>query len=527
MPGVALIPRLSVRNAALLLELGPARGSRAPGILGEIVAVDLEEVRLDIHRPDRDPQVLTISAASGDLQSGGFELDASGGGAEITLSGEAGGLSLSQFEGEISVQGDNFANLADLLGFAAPDTPRYALSGSLSRSGETWRFAPFMGDVGDSDLEGSLSIDFAGERPFVDADLHSQSLDFDDLGVIVGAPSDVEDGTPNSRQEEISERYAQDRRLIPETEIDIARISAVDADVRFEADSVRAGLMPLESLSAHMTLEDSMLRFDPFIVTTPQGRLETTGEIDARDPDNVVGSLSGGLDGFALDQLGARPLLRGALQAEFDVAFQGGRTRAAFASLDGDAAAWSADAEIRALAEEAAGLDVGEVLALMVSESDADPEFRPARCLVVRATIEEGLARLDPAVLDTADSLTRLEGTVDLGTEGVDIEVVSDAKDLSWGALFGGIELAGTLRDPDIVAPIGEITLQGAAAALLGGLTAGLAALPFVETGQGENAPCGALLASARAFSPPSDRSSGTSPDTAEAPPSSAPAPAP
>lgn len=497
LPGVGLIPRLAVEEGALLLELGGA-GGEAPGILGEVKQADLTSVRLDILRPDREPQVLVIGDANGNLRSGSFIMTGEGGGATIEIEGSAAGLSLAAFEGRITVEGENFATLATLLGFAAPDTPAYRLSGDLSRSDETWSFAPFDGTVGDSDMAGSLAVDFAGEKPFVRADLQSMLLDFDDLGIVVGAPAPVETVAPNERQQEIAAEYETDGRALPDTELDVERIGAVDAEIRFRADAVDAGPVPLEELSALVRLDDSVLTFEEILFTAPQGRLEASGELDAQDPNAVHGALEGELEGFELAQLGGGRLLRGRLNAEFDVNFAGRRTRDAFASLAGEAGFWSTDAEIRALAEEGAGLDLGEVLTLLLSESEENPEFRPARCLAARATFEEGVATLDPAVLDTADSVTRVRGGVDLETEAFDLTVETDAKDFSWGRLLGNVGVSGTMRDPAVDAPIGEATLQSGAAALLGGLTAGLAALPFFEPGLGEDAPCAALMAAAQ-----------------------------
>jgi uncharacterized protein involved in outer membrane biogenesis len=453
-----------------------------------------------VHRPGREPQTLTITRAEGNLASGGFLLEGSGGGATIAIEGEAAGLSLDGFSGEFRAEGENFSELAAVLGFAAPDTPPYALTGELRRTGETWSFAPFSGEVGDSDLAGELTIDFAGEKPFVRADLTSRSLDFDDLGVIVGAPSLDEDGRTNERQDEIRALYAEEQdRAIPDTELDLDRLAAVNADVRFTADAVRAGVAPLEEIDARIALRDSVLQLERMVFTAPQGRLEATGLIDAREPAAVAGAIEGSLDGFELAQVGGGRILRGVLKAEFDLTFTGRRMREAFASLSGDAVAWSTDAEIRALFEEAAGLDVGEVLGRLLSEPEDAPVFRSARCLVVRAKVEDGVARLDPAVLDTEDSVTRLTGAVDFENEALDLKVASDAKDFSWGTLFGGVSLGGTLRDPAPSAPLGAAALQTGAAALLGGLTAGLAALPFIEPGLGEDAPCGRLLAAAEA----------------------------
>ena len=100
-------------------------------------------------------------------------------------------------------------------------------------------------------------------------------------------------------------------------------------------------------------------------------------------------------------------------------------------------------------------------------------------------------------VFDSQDSLIVLDGTVNLDDESLDLTVETDAKDVSWGSLLGDPVIRGTLRNPVIGVDAGETALQAGAAALLGSLTGGLAALPFVELGDGQDADCEALLARA------------------------------
>ncbi len=69
---------------------------------------------------------------------------------------------------------------------------------------------------------------------------------------------------------------------------------------------------------------------------------------------------------------------------------------------------------------------------------------------------------------------------------------------MSFGSLLGGAVVSGTLRDPSFSPQLGKVALQSGAAALLAGISGGLAALPFIDPGAGADAPCGALLERAR-----------------------------
>jgi uncharacterized protein involved in outer membrane biogenesis len=54
-----------------------------------------------------------------------------------------------------------------------------------------WRVNDLTGRVGDSDLSGQFSVDTGKARPFLKADLRTNSLDFDDLGALFGGSPSV------------------------------------------------------------------------------------------------------------------------------------------------------------------------------------------------------------------------------------------------------------------------------------------------------------------------------------------------
>lgn len=496
--GQRIVEHAVIADARYRLTLGQGSGEGAPPLLDNVASVEMSEVRLDIERSAREPSRLVITSGSGDLRTGDFEMRGRGGDAQLTLSGRAEGLTLEGFEGELTVDGQNFADFAALFGLAAPDTPPFTLSGSISHEAERWAFGPFDGTVGDSDLSGEMAADFSGERPLLTADLRSDLLDLDDLGVIIGAPSDVQTGEENATQQAVNEAYAASPRLIPDAELDFTRFRAADADVSFEAGEVKAGPFPLRSMRFHLVLEGGVMTIDPLVFTAPLGgELNARIDIDARS-DTVSSRAEGQLSGFQLREIAQGRLAHGPLTSEFLLNMTGSGLRSAFASAQGEVSLWTGpEAELRQVAVEGAALDLGEILLLMLSEDGSN--YVPVRCAAARFEVEDGIAYARPVVLDTEDSLIRMSGEVSLRTEIISLDVEADAKDVSWGSLLGGVSIGGTLRDPSVDVSALGVLIQGGAAALLSGVAGPLGALPFVQPGLGEDAPCGAVMAHAQA----------------------------
>lgn len=497
--GQRLVEHANIEAAAYRATLGRG-GSGPPPLLSHVASVDMRQVRLDLERANRPPSRLFIARGQGDLRSGDFRAEGRGGNADLTLRGRAAGLTLDGFEGELTVSGPNFADFADLFGLGAPDTPPFRLSGGLSHEGDVWRFAPFSGTVGDSDLSGEMAADFSGDRPLLTADLRSELLDLDDLGVIIGAPSDVQSGEENAQQAAINAAYAASPRLIPEASLDFTRFRAADADVRFEAAEVKAGPFPLRAMRFELELRDAVMTIDPLVFEAPLGgMLDGRIDIDARS-DAVNSRVEGELEGFNMREIAQGRLAQGPLTSEFLLNMTGSDLRTAFASADGEIAMWTGEgATLRKLAVEGAGLDLGEVFLLILSEDDANAQYIPVRCAAARFEVIDGIAHARPVILDTEDSLIRMTGEVSLETEIITLDVDADVKDVSWGSLLGGMSIGGTLRDPSVdVNAVGAV-LQGGAAALLSGIAGPLAALPFVQPGLGQDAPCGAVLSHAQA----------------------------
>ena len=96
---------------------------------------------------------------------------------------------------DIDASGDDLADLYYLSGLALPNTAAYTVSGHLQRRGSRLDLTDFKGTLGNSDIHGKLSLETAGDRPMLTADLSTRLLDIKDLGPTLGSRAKV---TPSS-----------------------------------------------------------------------------------------------------------------------------------------------------------------------------------------------------------------------------------------------------------------------------------------------------------------------------------------
>jgi AsmA protein len=71
-------------------------------------------------------------------------------------------------------RGDNQTALAPILQLPLPPTPAYRSAGRLVREGSVWRYDSFTGQVGRSDVAGTLQLDTASPTPMLRGGLSSR-----------------------------------------------------------------------------------------------------------------------------------------------------------------------------------------------------------------------------------------------------------------------------------------------------------------------------------------------------------------
>lgn len=390
------------------------------------------------------------------------------------------------------IRGPDLARLYEFTGIVLPGTPPYALEGRLSRQGAKFSYRKFSGTVGDSDLSGDATVDIGGDRPKLTAVLQSKLLDFDDLaGFIGGVPGTGEGETASSEQQEAASLQKASGKVLPSTPIQTEKLRAMDADVRFAAARVDSPRLPLENMTAHLSLVDGELTIDPLVFGAAGGKLASVVRVDARQEPAK----------FALDmQIGQLDLPKlfptakalqesiGSINGVVSLEGQGSSAASVLASSNGNVSAIMGEGRISILILELAGLDIAEALAVLIDDENRQVTLR---CAYADFEVVDGIATARSVALDTTDTALLLRGDLSLRDESLDLRLLPRPKDSSPLAVRTPIRIGGTFADPSIAPEAGPLLLRGAAVAALAAIAPPLALLGLIETGPGKDLDCG------------------------------------
>lgn len=405
---------------------------------------------------------------------------------------------LGRFETSLTITGSDLNDLYGLTGLALPNTPPYRVSGQLRRDRTKWLLGKANGRIGDSDIAGDLSVETRGERPFLEADLRSRRLDFDDLASIFGgAPSRARGEAVSAEQQAVGGKMAAERRIFPEATLQVDRIRAMDAEVKYRAETVNAPRMPLRKVALDLVLKDGVLTGDPVSVSFSRGtlagmaRLDATGATPRTDVDlRLTGAR---LEDWITTRFAGEPVIEGQMAARAKLTGYGNSVRAAAGSANGTLTVVAPSGELRQAFAELLGVNISKGLLLLLSES---PNRSKVRCAVADFRVKDGVARANRIVVDTDVVLVKGEGTVNLRTERLDLRFEGESKKPRLLRLFVPITVNGPFTRPGVDLETGNALAQGGIGVALAALVNPLVAiLPFVEPGLAKDANCAALIA--------------------------------
>jgi uncharacterized protein involved in outer membrane biogenesis len=432
-----------------------------------------------------------------------LDLNANAGNTRLHLAGALRApLDPAHFELRADASGQNLADVYALLGIATPETPPYSVRGRLIRDGSVWRFEEFEGKIGDSDMAGDVSLEMRDKRPLVQARITSQLLDLDDLGTLIGAPPSTAPGETASPEQraEAQERSASPR-LLPDKPYDLQKLRSLDADVEFRAQRFTARKLPITGLSAHVKLDDGLMRIDPVDVALAGGQITGNIELDARrDPIATKTDLR--VHNLEVAKLMPRisPEGFGRIAAQARLSGRGNSVANMLATADGELGAVMGSGKMSNLVLELAGLDVAESLILLLGSKDRTV---PVRCAFTDLEVQDGVATARSLALDTTDTVIVGSGTINLGDEELDLELKARPKDVSPVSLRGPLDVEGTLKHPAFRPQPARLAGRVAAAAALYAIAPPAALLALIETGPGKDLDCPAQTRAAMARGSP------------------------
>lgn len=432
-----------------------------------------------------------------------IEVKASAGQTRLSAKGSIGNLStLEGIDTEAKMQGQNLADLYQLIGVVLPDTPPYALKGRLRKQGDAWDVAGLQGKLGSSDLNGHLRYEVGDKKGRLSGEVQSKLLDFNDLAPVIGlAPTP----TKGSRQTEagtipaVTAAAAQKGKrsggkVLPTARLDLAKLNAMNADVKYSAAKIEhVTELPLDSGKVHVTLTDGLLVLDPLDLGVAGGHIVGNVRVDAgKNPPDV----STRLEAKALQISRLFPAIKqskasfGNVSLRVDLKARGSSVAELLAHANGETGVLVGSGQFSNILMEFVGLDGGEVIKFFLR---GDREVR-MRCGAAAFDVKNGLMTSKGIVFDTNDTVVNGDGRINLADESLYITLRPKPKDKSILSLRSPLIIQGTLGDPSAFPDKGALAGRAAAAIALGLINPFLALAATIETGPGEDADCQRLL---------------------------------
>jgi len=441
---------------------------------------------------------------------------------------------LGQLDFEVDLSGKDLAEGFYLTQLALPNTAPFKLHAHIARNDMRVAVSDIAGTVGESDLHGKLDIDARRKRPYMRGDLISKQLRMKDLAASLGGqPKGADSLDAKAPAQQPNENtfpakappIGHNARLFPDAHLQVDRVRAMDADVKFRATSVDAGSVPLKEVAFRVRLDEGVLSLDPFAFEMPQGRLSGRARIDARKKIPAV-HIDVRIKDIQLEQLkskkpGASAPLVGVMQARAVVDGTGDSVHQVMSDANGRFTLILPDGQVTSAFAELTGINVSKGLGLLLTKSD---EKAPIRCGVAQFKIDEGLMNAENITFDTQDVLIKGSGNINLGPEELHLEIKGEPKKIRFTRLRTPIEIRGHLADPSFGVNVASTAKQGAVAAALGALVTPVAAIiAFVDPGLAKDQNCAAMIAEADRKGPEAPQSAIPSPNRAAQHPTRAP----
>ena len=403
----------------------------------------------------------------------------------------------------MTLAANSMADLYDLIGVVLPETPKFRTSGHLTGNfaptGKHFKYEQFTGQVGKSDLSGTLEYTSGGPRPRLTGHVASKRLALVDLGPVIGAKVSAKPaGKVKQAVGTAKLKPAANARALPNTAFKTDRWRAMDTDVSFKGASIiRDAALPITDMSTHIIMQDGVLSFDPLKFGVAGGTMTGTIRLNGHSQP-----LDGKID-IAARHLQLKKLMPafqpmdtsfGEINGDARLSGRGNSTAALAATANGEVKLLVNDGAISNTLLEEAGLNVANIVAAKLF---GDKIVR-INCAAADFVVKNGVLDSHVFALDTTDALINVDGTINLATEQMMLNVYPHTKGFRIFSLRSPLYVRGTFKNPDVGVVKGPLLLRGAAAVALGAVNPMASLLALLVPSNKESSPCPSIIATAR-----------------------------
>ena len=336
-------------------------------------------------------------------------------------------------DADFEAAGADLKDLYFLTGVHLLDTASYHLTGKFSRRDTHTEFRDLHVTSGQSDMRGTVAIDSANGHKKFDLDVSSRNLKLADLGIRAAGRTTA----------------PKPPWLLSDARISLNVLRIGDATVKFRADQLDVGRVPLHNVSARAGLEQAVLTVAPLTAEVLGGHASGHLTLDGRK-DVPVADLDLRITDLQLGQFpykdAGHPALEGPLRVRIRVKGMGQSMHQVAASSNGTVTLQIRSGVVRDSFAELTGLDLRGLGLLVIK----DKRQTPVRCAIATFKAHDGTLTVQNLVADTDPVLITGGGLIHMDSEGLELGIHGDPKHLRLFRLQAPVLIQGTLAHPTV-----------------------------------------------------------------------------
>ncbi|MDB5704493.1 MAG: asmA family protein [Sphingomonas bacterium] len=312
------------------------------------------------------------------------------------------------------------------------------LAAHARHDGDVWKVTGLNGLIGGSDVAGHVDVRKVDGRTKLDGAVVSNALNFDDFASRAGQAA------------ALAKRQAVGPRLVPDTRINIRKITRTDGTITFTVRQlVSAAPSSLQAMRGTIRIDHQLLTVSPFTIELTRGSIAGSVVVDQRGgpaiptvtfdlklADSSIGALAGGGDE-----------VNGRVDARIRLKGPGSTIREAVGRSDGTIGLVARNGTLPAKIASLLGFDA--VRGILTDEA----ERAGLRCAVLRLAVRRGIGTVDPFVIDTTRSGTTGQGRIVFPSEAIAMKLTGAPKAKTILRFPGSLIVGGTIKAPDVHLP--------------------------------------------------------------------------
>lgn len=312
----------------------------------------------------------------------------------------------------LALDGDRLSDFDELFDVSLPPIGPYRLQGTFGSRPSGYYIDGLEVSIGDSLLNGSLSLDTANQPPRLRVDLVAETIQLDDFDTGEWSPAgqadapDEEPSTEHQEGEKINGQGKQERALLtPEV------LNALDAQATVKVEEVRSGYDRLGSGTVTTRLGEGRLEVSPLKLEVPGGTVDLSFALQPYD-ESIALQAKATMDqldyGLLARRIDPESATGGKISVDVDLATHGPDMDRLMHHANGhiDFAVWPDD-----LNAEVFELWAVSVLSALMKEVDKDKQSR-VHCVIASFALDDGL--MQERVLFADTTRMRVEGTAEV-----------------------------------------------------------------------------------------------------------------